>query len=218
MKEKFPAEKKLCLWLLFLAFQLLVLMNYIRVSLGDVSVQWKICYLIFWEYLWVFLTIKTFFNLSNFSFYLYYSSSFRFSIEGNPSCTFLRATWFVSVICCHDISRPANSLFKTSVRFMSGDGSKPLSVNLKGWRHLASHPTYRSRAGLSGYLELLRQGYSFHQILHWRHVLDDHSYSGAVSFLLHCQSSRIPYGCLAHGEGTFLSLRPSVALHLLTII
>ena len=129
----------------------------------------------------------------------------------------MRALWFVSIICSHDISRPANSLFKTNVRFASGGGSKPLSVNQNGWRHLALLPTYRSRAGLRGYLELLRQGCSFHQILHRRHVLDDHSHCEAVSFLLHCQSSRIPHGCLAHGEGTFLSLRPSVALHLLTI-
>ena len=68
-----------------------------------------------------------------------------------------------------------NGYLKVVYILMSGDGSKPLSVNQNGWRHLALLPTYRSRAGRCGYLELLQQGCSFHQILHRRHVQDDHS-------------------------------------------
>ncbi len=48
-----------------------------------------------------------------------------------------------------------NDYLKLVYTIMSGDGSKPLSVNQNGWRHLALLPTYRSRAGLRGYLELL---------------------------------------------------------------
>ena len=48
-----------------------------------------------------------------------------------------------------------NGYLKVVYILMSGDGSKPLSVNQNGWRHLALLPTYRSRAGLRGYLELL---------------------------------------------------------------
>ena len=60
-----------------------------------------------------------------------------------------------------------------------GDGSKPLSVYparllARGWRHSALRPTWRSRAGRRACLDLLRQGWPFHQIRRRRHALGAH--------------------------------------------
>ena len=141
-------------------------MNYIKISFKAVILLLMICFLIVSEFSLVLLTIKISTNIFTLPFQFYSFPNFWLRFKGNPSCTFLRAIRFFSIICRHDISRLTKWLFKTNVSYMSGDGSKPLSVNQNGWRHLALLPTYRSRAGLCGYLELLRQGYSFHQILH----------------------------------------------------
>ena len=97
--------------------------------------------------------------------------------ECYPSSPFLRAFWFFRIVCGHYVRRGGSLIYiamfdKFVCQVM---GVSPFLLTINGWRHLATLPTYRSRAGRCGYLELLQQGCSFHQILHRCHVLDDHS-------------------------------------------
>ncbi len=120
---------------------------------------------------------------SRFAFPYHFLYCFPFSrvwtrVKRYPSSPFLRAFWFFWIVSSHYIRRVVKSLYigiLVKQIFCQVMGVSPFLLTENGWRHLAMLPTYRSRAGRSGYLELLQQGCSFHQILHRRHVLDDHS-------------------------------------------
>ena len=154
-------------------------MNFTKVLYRGVICPWLTCSLIRQEFCLELLFAPECSNLLDDFLYQFSFSRILTSFKRNPSSPFLRTFWFICMVCGHYIRRGVRPLYIVILGkiyiYCQVMGVSPFLLTKIGWRHLAMLPTYRSRAGRCGYLELLQQGCSFHQILHRCHVLDDHS-------------------------------------------